>query len=633
MKSKTFCFNSAVFRKNTVLYWPLWVGYFLVLSALIPIRLWMNFNSYLNYYVVGVSAQERKSMLIYYFRETMARSDIYSIVVLAMAVLTMMALFNYLFTARSTNMMHAFPVTRGELFCTTIVNALCFMLIPELIAFFATVLVCLSYGVTCVQYVAMFYLIVATASVLFLSISAVAAMLTGQLLGLPAVVAVVNLLYVWIRIVIGNVLCQIGYGLTEYTTRTDHSMLFFSPISYFMRRVKFNPQYVQENDTQYIIGITVEGFSMMGWYLLAAAAFFVLAAALYRKRPLEKVGDVMIFSKLNPYFRWLTGVMVGYTLMMYICMFLQEARIFLPRPVMAGIAVLAGMIAFYIAEMLIRKNFRIMNRKVFGESIAFAAAMLVSFGAVSLVARAQESYIPKKDAIASVSFALSYDMTLEADEADTVIALQQEMLTHADEWNNAAKKSLDYTNVRINYTLKNGTVVRRSYQIPYTESGLAMIEKLSSYECTPELFIRQYMADYFENRYYATGGFDLNYSHYIPFGDDAAKVLLEAIRQDVEEGNIQNYNLIHPDGSWDTPDDQYSGYVSFEFKIPEQRTQYDEYLDEYVQTGNYCSIAYGQKSRHLIDALVETGLIQSEDDLILIKDQMEMKQQEQAVMD
>lgn len=621
MKSKTFCFNPAVFRKNTVLYWPLWAGYLIALLAMLPIRLWMDFNSYISYYVASVPEQEKRSMLMYYFRETMSRTDVYSMVVFVMAVLTMMALFNYLFTARNTNMMHAFPVTRGELFGTSVVNALCFMLIPELIAFFATVLVCLSYGVTCVQYVAIFYLFVATASVLFLALSAVAAMLTGQLLGLPVIAVVLNMMYVWIRIVIGKVLCLIGYGLTEYTTRADHGLLFFSPISYFMRRVKFTPQYTQGDNMQYMTGITPEGFQMMGWYLLAAIVFFVAAEALYRKRPLEKAGDVVIFSALNPFFRWLMGGMAGYTLVMYACMFLEEARIFLSRVVMVGIVILAGLLAFYLAEMLIRKNFRVLNKKILRESVIFAGAMLASFGVVMGVAKIQENYVPKQEMVDSVEFALSYQMALDEEAVGDVLALQQEILAHADEWNSASKKTVDYTMVRFSYKLKNGSSVRRSYLIPYTESGLAMLAKLTSYERTPKRFEKYYLSDYYNNRYYASGGFDLNYSHYIPFGDDTAQVLLDAIQQDVEEGNIQDYNLIHADGSWDSPEDQYSGYVNFGFEIPNKTTQYDEYLDEYIQAGDYCSISFGKKCRNLIDALVETGLINSEDDLILLKEQ------------
>ena len=271
--------------------------------------------------------------------------------------------------------------------------------------------------------------------------------------------------------------------------------------------------------------------------------------------------------------------------------------------------------------MLIRKNFRVLNKKILRESVIFAGAMLASFGVVMGVAKIQENYVPKQEAVDSAEFVLSYQMELDEEEAGDVLALQQEILAHADEWNSASKKTVDYTMVRFSYKLKNGSSVRRSYSIPYTESGLAMLARLTGYERTPKQFEKHYLSDYYNNRYYASGGFDLNYSHYIPFGDDTAKVLLDAIRQDVEAGNIQDYNLIHTDGSWDSPEDQYSGYVNFGFEIPNKTTQYDEYLDEYIQEGDFCSITFGKKCRNLIDALVETGLINSEDDLILLKEQ------------
>ena len=40
MKSKTSFFNKAVFRKNVVLYWPIWVSYLLYGLIKVPGRLW-----------------------------------------------------------------------------------------------------------------------------------------------------------------------------------------------------------------------------------------------------------------------------------------------------------------------------------------------------------------------------------------------------------------------------------------------------------------------------------------------------------------------------------------------------------------------------------------------------------------
>ena len=51
-----------------------------------------------------------------------------------------LAVFSYLYSAKSTNMMHALPVNRLELYVTNYLSGLIFLIVPEIITFFITVL-------------------------------------------------------------------------------------------------------------------------------------------------------------------------------------------------------------------------------------------------------------------------------------------------------------------------------------------------------------------------------------------------------------------------------------------------------------------------------------------------------------
>ena len=617
MKSKTFCFNASIIRKNIVLYWPIWAGYLIVLLACVPIRLWMKLNAYVNYYMVNVTPREYKSALMYYVN-SVCSVDLLSIIALIMAVATVMALSSYLFSARSSNMMHAFPVSRAELFHTTVISALGFMLIPELIAFLATVLVCLAYGITCVEYVAILYLVLAMASVLFLSMGMLAAMLTGQLVAVPVIVGVMNYAYVFLRSILGDVLCLLSYGMTGYSMYSDQYFLLCSPLAYFMRWVKFRLNYVTEGTQEYVTGMKTEGVPIIGWYCLVAVLFLVIAYILYQKRPLEKAGDVVSFAKFAPVFRWLAGFVIGYAAIMYLSMFLEQARIFLPKPMIAGLTLVVGILSFYLVDMLIQKSFRVLNKKILKESALFLASMLLSFVALFAVSEYEEAYVPEQDKIASAKFNMSYEIEMKGADVAKIMDIQKEFIAHADEWIDKARESAEYTNVGITYSLTNGKSVYRNYMIPHTDSGLVSIGKLCDFERDPELFVKGYLCNYFENPGRVTGSFDCNYSDYESFGQQDADVLLTAIKMDAQEGSIQKYNMISENGIWSYDEStRYCGYLNFNFPNKEPKVLYDNYFGEYTETQTYCSISFGTDCKHLIEALIDTGLIQSPDDLML----------------
>ena len=60
------------------------------------------------------------------------------------AIVIAAAVFGYLYQSRSANMIHAFPVTRTELFVTNYLSGLALMAIPQLLAALATNLVILG---------------------------------------------------------------------------------------------------------------------------------------------------------------------------------------------------------------------------------------------------------------------------------------------------------------------------------------------------------------------------------------------------------------------------------------------------------------------------------------------------------
>ena len=196
MKSKTSFFNKAVFRKNVVLYWPIWVSYLLYGLIKVPGRLW--------YFLQG--RMDTTNIRLMGLGDSLhMQPDIIAIAVVA--AVTGMAVFNYLFTSRSANMIHALPVTRMELFVTNVVSGLSFMLVPQIIVFFTAVILCLATGITAVQYLLCWRVSVMAIAFFLFSLVSLCAMLTGVLFALPVDCMVVNYLVVGFVIGMRNVHC------------------------------------------------------------------------------------------------------------------------------------------------------------------------------------------------------------------------------------------------------------------------------------------------------------------------------------------------------------------------------------------------------------------------------------------
>ncbi len=144
MKSKTSCFNLTIFRKNFTHYWPLWALYLSYLVVVIPLNLYLNITN--EYY--GTYQASRQYMAM----ENTLKTGFLPFPVFLFAVVMAAAVFSYLYSARNANMIHALPVNRVELFVTNYLSGISFMLIPQLLIFVVSVLVCVATGITCMQY-------------------------------------------------------------------------------------------------------------------------------------------------------------------------------------------------------------------------------------------------------------------------------------------------------------------------------------------------------------------------------------------------------------------------------------------------------------------------------------------------
>ena len=128
---------------------------------------------------------------------------------------------------------------------------------------------------------------------------------------------------------------------------------------------------------------------------------------------MENAGSFIAIPKLKPVFRWGLGSLGGLILSIVAASLLLGLRISIGVPAIMMLAVVLGIIAFLLLEMIIRKYFKIFSKALFKEIIAFGAFVVVVFGGITVYGNVQENYIPKLADIDSARIAIDFDINLE----------------------------------------------------------------------------------------------------------------------------------------------------------------------------------------------------------------------------
>lgn len=625
MKSKISFFNKTIFLKNLTLFWPIWCGYLVFLLIAQPGMLWLMLmqDSQSQSVFQEISYSNKLVDL-----ETIMSMPFLLIQTAVMAVLTGMALFHYLCTAKSTNMIHALPVTRGELFGTNTISGLAFMIIPQVISFFVIMPVCLGNGIYQVEYLGIFVLLEIGMSVLWYSIAVFCAMMTGQMFAIPLFFLVVNLLYVVLRLLVQAVTSFYAYGVVEEFSSVlrSYPMDILSPL--FFLYAKLGITDMQDVNDGFITRLQFHGCGYVGIYLLAAVAIYAAAYVFYRQRQLEHAGDLVSFGFARPLFRWGVSFFFAYFMGMVGIMLeglaLGKIRIF--PAIVFGL--LCGMIAFCISQMILGKNFRIFRKRFFKECGCMVAFLVITLLVMWWHAYRAQEYIPAEQQIESAWLNLDYELAVDEKDYKELRGLHKLALDcGADnyKWNNDAYYDMQGY-LRISYQLKNGKTVTRAYYIPEDFEGQDFIDYFKEQSRYADNFLNNIL-----QKNYATVAKNWDYAYvcypneensdfwiYDNTGNEtegqeklqdttAVDAVYQAVIADAYTGTLQNYNL---DWSHEESDEntvyQQDGAIDLAWREPLQEGSNSSNLyDSDYWEEHYATIYFGPGCENITKVIEE----------------------------
>lgn len=557
MRSKISYFNSTLFKKNLTRFWPLWGGAS-ALGALAP--LWM-LVAYLNSGLGYLAGRGLEMTRIYYSVLT------YGVPILSLfyAALCALAVWHYLYSARSVGLYHALPITRKGLFATNFLSGLCMMLIPYAVTGGLAILITLFIGMFEPVGVLVTILGVLGESFFYFAAATCIVFVTGNPFAFAAFYFIFHFLAVGAEYLARALMNLFYFGVPM---GYEGAASFLSPTVFLVQNLNI--------DVSYREAVTAEGWRttelesvtlLNGWviavYALVGAALLACAWLLYRRRRSESAGDVVAVGWMKPIFRY--GVALCAALSGGVVLYLIFCKDFIDRDTarplpMAVCMAVAGVVGYYIASMLLAKSLAVFRRGGKGALATIAASVAVCV-LIAADPFGVERWVPEAAETESVAVSLYgglggyLDVRLsDPDSIRKVLDLHRSVLTERtllDDQSRAPELWV-YGNgwLELSYQA-GGKRVRRTYSIPSSAAALERLESVQKAaalasdpivqetnifeEIAPERVASARLIGGFVEYIYDTAEEEANS---MDLTAEQARMLEDAIRRDIQAGRF-----------------------------------------------------------------------------------------------
>lgn len=451
MKSKISLVHKGVSRNLLKRYWPLWAVYFAALLLITPVRL------------SGMTGRLAEGEMLNY---TLLVSGIHAVKLsMAAGVLAAMAMYNYLYTAKSCGLMNTLPLRRETMFLTAFLTGLLPLLAADVLVMLMTGALFggrLVYFRCLLQWLAMAVM----GNVGFYGFAVLCAVLTGNIVVMPALYAVLNCTVFVAESCVRELLSCFVYGMTSGYPK----LTAFSPLVNILENVVWvdAERYVDADGVVQVIynSYKVEGMGILGAYCAAGLACAVLALLLYRRRKMECAGDVVAVPVLRPVFQYCMafGSAAVFATLVY-RWFVRGSNGFggVENALLLLLLMLIGaFLGYFAAEMLMQKTVKVFSGKWKGYLITCLMLTALTM-ACEFDLFGYERWLPKAEDVALVSI---YEGDIELREQENIlkaIELHQSIVKNKAR-NEGAEESYTVNTV---YTMKDGSKVKRSFPIAF----------------------------------------------------------------------------------------------------------------------------------------------------------------------
>jgi len=399
-------------------------------------------------------------------------------------------LYNYLNETRSVTFFHSLPFNRRTLFWNLNFAGAVGMLIPIIITAIICILIRfvgnigLIYGIQDILTWIVTYFIM---EMVIFSSAVFVGMVTGLPLVQPIFTVIMHLLPAALFALTTIVMHLTIYGFPNYSSQMD--WVEYLPIVRLFMIPIFGVSTVPNRGV-------ISNWAYMGIMVLLIAAFLLIGLLLYKKRPMERTGDIIVFSVLKPIFKY--GV--TYCAMLTGSFLLSEI---INEQIQAWMLIFWSVIGYCLAEMLLQKTVRIF--KSWKGLAVYITVLLILTAGNAMDITGYQRRIPEQNQIAAVYIngsAKTYPAVQALDKlAEQGIRIVPQLVDQLDprlcfreEANIAAMRNIhqhlidkrdsysggnNWRNQKITYVLKDGSRIVRQYNLnlaDYPQEAKALYE-------------------------------------------------------------------------------------------------------------------------------------------------------------
>ena len=439
MKSKKPFFSRELIYNNMKRFWWITALYTLALFLVSPLVA-LNRGSYINPEI----------------RYNISFSDIFDGTILFLFVIPVfigVMIFRYMQNSKSMVTMHSMPYTRLRLYVNNVISGLILLLTPILLntAFLFIIQAGNVGGAVFKEGIVLKYLGVSVMTSVTLYIWTIfIGMFTGSSIAQIIFTYISNFLLAGIVAAGQMLLNGVLYGFVGNESICE-KFLQISPIA----QAVYMTNYIQNPGILYFLIVDIV-ICMVG---------LVVGYYIYKYRDLETAGDVISGKYVKPIFKY------GVTVCTMLVGAIYVKELCNVDSVSILIYLIFALIGYVVAEMLLRKSFKVWNsyKGFLFFSIVF---IIVAFG-LKADMFGYEKYVPNIDGIKCASLSNdvdflnssaenpSYGVLYEKSNIEKIIALHQSIVD--DEKYNLANDMISKESISISYKLLDGRIVKRVY--------------------------------------------------------------------------------------------------------------------------------------------------------------------------
>ena len=455
VRSRISFFNKHVALNLLKRFWPLWTAYFAAMIFVFPVNLLGKLH-----FILDGSPLEKYAVN----RITLETCKPELTLTFIFAVLIAMAVFSYLYDGRTCGLVNSLPLRRETMYCTAFITGLAPMLIADLLVWAAAWIILAGKPNVIAEYMLIRLASSLMCSTAFFGLAAFCAVLTGNLLVLPALYGVINIAAVLLERAVEALLSVLVYGYAY-----DGSVLdFLSPIEKLFYSCEVGASPIQgAADGAYTYSAPWIGY--LTGFCIAGLVLAGLGLVIVRRRRMELAGDVVAVGWLRPTFKYCMAIGGALT---FACAIYYWFFDYVLYDVPAAILVIAllpvgAFIGWFGSEMLMQKTLRVFS-KGWKQYAAVCGALMALALCAELDVTGYEKYIPALDEIDYIN---SAEGNSGHENQPETLELYRELHRKLIE-----SKGLpfpadgSYYLEPLNYYLKDGTHICRLYRLPYSDA-------------------------------------------------------------------------------------------------------------------------------------------------------------------